>query len=386
MSRKALFASSNFWTSPFQVGSHAIAHALLRMGWQVAFISDPLSPFHLFKKDLSLNLQRFTIYRHGGLSTHQGKLWAYLPMAACIPRNHLFLRSQLVFKNWPQFTFPNIVRTVRQQGFGEVDLLYLDNSTQSFWIDKIKHKKSLLRIVDNYSARQEYTPCNLTAEKKLAEEVDLVIYSAAKLKSYISKFRVKSARFFPNGVDFDHFNRPRKNSPPEYENIPHPRIVYVGETETRFDYELVKTAALRLPDYSFIIIGNTDPMKKIFKEAANVYLLGTKLYENLPSYLQFADTGIIPYNLKKHKKLIDSVNPLKLHQYFAAGLPVVAASGRELESMKTAAHLYSSADQFIRSLQEVTQQKVVQEDLFNFARGLDWQPRVEALMADLQLI
>jgi len=386
MSRKALFASSNFWTSPYKVGTHAIAHALLRMGWQVAFISDPLSPFHFFKKDLSLSRQRFAIYRRGGLSTHQGKLWAYLPMAACIPRNYPFFRSPLVFNNWPQLTFPNLFRTVRQQGFGEVDLLYLDNPTQSFWINKVKHKKSLLRIVDNYSARQKYTQCNLAAEKKLVEEVDLVIYSAAKLKSYITKFQIKSTRFFPNGVDFDHFNQPRKNSPAEYANIPHPRIVYVGETEARFDYDLVKTAALRLPDYSFIIIGNDTLLKKIFRKTANVYLLGTKLYEDLPSYLQFADAGIIPYNLKKHKTLIDSVNPLKLHQYFAAGLPVVAARGSEIESMETPAHLYRSEDQFVRSLQEITQQKVVPEDLFDYAKGLDWQPRVEALMADLQLI
>jgi len=385
MSRKALFASSNFWTSPSQVGTHAIAHALLRMGWQVAFISDPLSPFHFFKKDLSLSRQRFRIYRQGGLSTHQGKLWAYLPMAAFIPRNYPLLRSSLVFKNWPQLTFPNLFRTIRQHDFGEVDLLYLDNSTQSFWIDKVKYKKSLFRIVDNYSAHKKYTPCNLAAEKKLAERVDLIIYTAAKLKSYLTKFQINSARFFPNGVNFDHFNRPRKNLPAEYANIPHPRIVYVGETKTRFDYNLVKTAALRLPDYSFIIIGNDNLLKKFFRKTTNVYLLGTKPYEDLPSYLQFADAGIIPYNLKKHKTLIDSVNPLKLHQYFAAGLPVLAARGSELENMKTPAHLYRSEDQFVRSLQEITQQKVVPEDLFDYAKDLDWQPRVEALMADLQL-
>ncbi len=385
MSRKALFASSNFWTSPSQVGTHSIARALLRMGWQVAFISDPLSPFHFLKKDRSLNLQRFEIYRRGGLSAYQGKLWAYLPLAAFVPWNYPFFRSPLVFKNWPQLTCPNLLHTVRRHGFGKVDLLYFDNSIQPFWLDKIKYKKSLFRIVDNYSACKKYTSCNRVAEKKLAEGVDLILYSAAKLKSYITEFQVKSARFFPNGVDFAHFNRPRSAPPLDYKEIPRPRVVYVGEMETRFDYDLVKAAARRLPAYSFILIGNNAGLRNFFQEMTNVYLLGPKPYEELPVYLQYSDVGIIPYNLKKHKKLIDFVNPLKLHQYFAAGLPVIAARGSELENMQTSAHLYENEDQFVQALREIPRQKVVPEDLFKQVRGLDWQVRVEALLVDLKL-
>jgi hypothetical protein len=40
-------ACSNPWNSVFQVGSHHLAREFLKLGYEVAFISDPISPFHL---------------------------------------------------------------------------------------------------------------------------------------------------------------------------------------------------------------------------------------------------------------------------------------------------------------------------------------------------
>jgi len=46
MSKKVLMAVANYYTSPFQVGSHHYARAFEKLGYEVLFISNPISPIH----------------------------------------------------------------------------------------------------------------------------------------------------------------------------------------------------------------------------------------------------------------------------------------------------------------------------------------------------
>ncbi|MGE3807237.1 MAG: glycosyl transferase, partial [Gemmataceae bacterium] len=64
--KRILMACSNYWNSPFQVGSHHLARGFARAGWQVAFLSDPQSPWHLCG-GLSRDLwRRLGSYARGG--------------------------------------------------------------------------------------------------------------------------------------------------------------------------------------------------------------------------------------------------------------------------------------------------------------------------------
>lgn len=385
MSKKALIISTNHWNSPSQVGTHAISNKLAGNGWDVAFISEPISPFHLLKSDRFQIDQRFDIYHSGGITDCDNQIWAYVPFALFTPQNYPFFRSRFVYQYWQKFTFPRLLKLLIKRGFVDVDLLYFDNPMQAFWLDYINCKKSVFRVVDNYSGYQKYSRHSRQQEKRLCEDVDLVLYTASNLKSLVRKYNTKKAIFFPNGVDFNHFNTLPVEPPEEYISIPSPRVVYVGEMRIRFDFELVKYAAKQSPDFSFILIGDDFIAKKFFKNIPNVYVLGPKRYELLPAYLHFADIGMIPYNLQKHSSLINFVNPLKLNQYFAAGLPVVASRGEELVNMKTPAYLYKDADEFIRILIDLQQSSIDRDHLIKFAQNGDWKEKVLELLEELQL-
>ena len=54
----------------------------------------------------------------------------------------------------------------------------------------------------------------------------------------------------------------------------------------------------------------------------NVHLLGRKAYADLPPYMKRFDVGLIPFRLNE---LTRNVNPIKLREYFSAGLPVVSS-------------------------------------------------------------
>jgi len=57
-------------------------------------------------------------------------------------------------------------------------------------------------------------------------------------------------------------------------------------------------------------------------QAPNLHVLGARPYSQLPAYVQAFDVGIIPYIESPWTRTVD---PLKLLEYLAAGIPVVAS-------------------------------------------------------------
>jgi len=75
--------------------------------------------------------------------------------------------------------------------------------------------------------------------------------------------------------------------------------------------------------------------------AANVHLLGSRPYAELPGYLQHADLGLLPFNNHPGNA---ARSPMKLYEYAAAGLPVVARRTPELERRNEPfVHFYDDA-------------------------------------------
>ena len=87
-------------------------------------------------------------------------------------------------------------------------------------------------------------------------------------------------------------------------------------------------------------IGLGDPSTDVSALAAepNIHLFGARTYEQLPSVLRGADAGLIPY---ARNQLTDSIFPMKVYEYLAAGLPVVATP---LPSLTGVAAVASAAD------------------------------------------
>ncbi len=66
MSKKVLMAVANYYTLPFQVGSHHYARAFEKLGYEVLFISNPISPIHKIFANSNELKERERIYKRGG--------------------------------------------------------------------------------------------------------------------------------------------------------------------------------------------------------------------------------------------------------------------------------------------------------------------------------
>jgi glycosyltransferase involved in cell wall biosynthesis len=383
LKKKVLMACSNYWTSPFQVGSHHIARGFLKAGWEVAFISDPISPFHMIQGISDTLRERYAIYETGGKYYKEGSLWTYTPGALFVPQNKPFLKSKWVIDNWQNYTYPNVIETVKRHGFGEVDLIYFDSPFQRFWLSEIHFQKSVLRIPDYTAGFAKYNAALQYAEHYLAHNVDELLYTAHHLREYVEAMQPKRMRYFPNGVDFAHFAAGERKLPDEYRAIPEPRAIYVGAMKEWFDFDLVNYLAAQLPEVSFVLVGPDHLAQKRLHSLSNLFVLGRKAYSELPSYLHHADLGIIPFDVAGHPQLIHSVNPLKLYEYMACGLPVVSVAWRELNHLHPPASLCVTREQFARQIINTLAQKTDSSVLIAYAREKDWSRLILQLIANL---
>jgi len=183
------------------------------------------------------------------------------------------------------------------------------------------------------------------AETRFAGRADLVLASAPSLAA---RMRTLAGNVLdaPNVADTALFARALEPGPVDaaLDALPHPRVVFTGAVvATKLDVPLLVELARARPQWSFALVGPVgpgDPRTDVSALAAepNVHLLGPRAYAELPHVLRGADVGLIPY---ARNELTDAIFPMKVYEYLAAGLPVVATA---LPSIVGVAEVATAAD------------------------------------------
>lgn len=375
---QALFCVSNSWASPFRVGSRHLAEGLASKGWKIAFVSDPVMPLHLLKINKKEIRERFKLC-FGSRRRISANIWAWTPFAAATPRDWPFFRSRLLSQNWHNLVLPGMKNSLAIAGFKEFDLVYVDSPLQAYWHKPIKRKKTIFRLADNISAfpdrRADFIKTGL---QNICQNADYVLYTSLSLAPLAGSLTQNKSLYFPNGVNFAHFAAAAP-IPKEYADA-RPKVVYAGSFGPWFLWSWVRDAASQLPDALFYLIGPGSKTGAKNLGLANVTGLGPRSYEQLPGYFQHANAGIIPFDQKGNKSLVDDINPLKLYEYLASGLPVVASSWQTLKNLNPPVKLCASVNDFIAALSATLTNKTAnRKELQAFARNFDWQNNIATL-------
>ena len=369
MPKKILIAASNYWSSPYQVGSHHYARIFAKKGWQVFFVSDPISPFHFLLKDKTQVRERYRIYR--GMGENDNNIKTYVPMALLTPNEKPIFRSEMVSNKWYKATFPNLIKYVKKMGFGEVDLLWFDSIIQHFWINEIKYNRSILRVADKIDSFKKINSNLKRMESLLMKDVDHIIYTAETLRTYLNGYEEKIFHI-SNGVNLEHFQKANRDIPEDFKNIPKPRVIYVGAIDEWFDVGLLYELASKRNNISFVIIGDPAIDLSRISTLSNVFILGRKDYKDIPSFLYNSDIGIIPFKLDH--PIVNSINPIKLYEYMACGLPVIATKWKELEMISSPAYLAKGTGSFLKGLDEYLK-NYSREKSTEFSKSNSWESR-----------
>jgi glycosyltransferase involved in cell wall biosynthesis len=183
--------------------------------------------------------------------------------------------------------------------------------------------------VDDIAAQERIDTASFrAAEARFAARADLVLASAPALAK---RLRTVSGNVLdaPNVADTELFSQALSPGAPDpaVAALPGPRIVFTGAiVSIKLDMALLAQLARLRPSWSFALVGPVgpgDPHTDVSALAAeaNVHLLGRRDYAQLPAVLRAADVGLIPY---ARNELTESIFPMKVYEYLAAGLPVIA--------------------------------------------------------------
>lgn len=196
-------------------------------------------------------------------------------------------------------------------------------------LNELDPKIVVYHCVDDIAAHERIdTDSFEAAERRFASRADLVLASAPALAEKMTRLS-SNVLFAPNVADTGLFAQALEPGPVDaaLEALPEPRIVFTGAiVSTKLDFRLIVELARLRPHWSIVLVGPIGPGQpdvdvSPLEGEPNVHLLGARRYEELPAVLRGAHAGLIPYEVNQ---LTRSVFPMKVYEYLAAGLPVVA--------------------------------------------------------------
>ena len=215
----------------------------------------------------------------------------------------------------------------------------------------LKPDKVIYYCVDEWSAFT-YLDGRLmrNLENSMIAQSNLVITSAEAL--YQSKQHLHPHTYLvPHGVDSEHFAGVRSQATevaPELKDLPRPVIGFWGLIHEWIDFELLEHVAKRHPEWSLVLIGKTDVDCATLRKLPNVHFVGQRQYSSLPGYAKGFTAAILPF---KMNRLTENVNPIKLQEYLAAGLPVVSTALPEVKKYASVVRIAATADEFVKMLE-----------------------------------
>ncbi len=196
-------------------------------------------------------------------------------------------------------------------------------------IDVLDPSLIVYHCVDDIAAHGRIDAASFAAaEARFAARADLVLASAPALAERLRGIS-GNVLYAPNVADTELFSRALDAGPvdPAIAALPSPRIVFTGAiVAVKLDLALLAELARLRRGFSFALVGPVGPGEPRADISAitgqpNIHLLGPRAYRQLPGVLRGADAGLIPY---ARNALTESIFPMKVFEYLAAGLPVVA--------------------------------------------------------------
>lgn len=164
-------------------------------------------------------------------------------------------------------------------------------------------------------------------ERLLLAQADIVFGTSLALCRSKSNGR-RPTVYLPQGVDAAHFDRESlPGAPVEIASLPRPIIGFQGIVGGRVDLGLLEQVARAFPSASVVTVGKVEANLQPLLRLPNFRAFGAVPYAQLPRWIQAFDIGLIAYAKDGHTA---SINPLKLLEYLALGIPVVSVPLPEL--------------------------------------------------------
>lgn len=228
-------------------------------------------------------------------------------------------------------------------------------------------------------------------EEEAVRKADVTLVTSMELKRLKSR-QAGHVYYLPNAADVRLFNEATHSGgprPAELMRIPPDKriILYMGNICQRVDYELLVKLA-RIETYYLVMVG--PQTHDLYRNAGmdkmnNVVFTGRKDLKELPSYLRFADCCIIPFLCIP---LTQSIYPLKINEYLAAGKPVVTTDfSEDIINFGDVALVSKTHNEFIDNVAKAIESNSPDKQLqrMGYVAANNWRARADELLKLIDL-
>lgn len=221
--------------------------------------------------------------------------------------------------------------------------------------------------------------------RRALAEADLVFAVSEHYRRWLAERTACAVVPLGNGVEFERFARPAA-APPALASLPRPRVGYVGLLSHFLDFDLLEELRRRRGRGTLVLIGPETPATRErlagFARREGVVRMGPMPYAQVPAALQALDVGLIPFRAQDPH--VEGINPNKVYQYLAAGLPVVTTPIGDL--MPHPEGLFFAADPpaFLAAVERALALPPAPEARRALARPFDWDAIAARMVAAIE--
>jgi teichuronic acid biosynthesis glycosyltransferase TuaH len=283
-----------------------------------------------------------------------------------------------------QFSFRRHVRNVATRMGLRRPVLWLNPHYALHMVGRMGESAVIYDVTDDWSMLSQSPQSRRRVIKQdaaLCRAADAVVVCSERLREMKSTLTDKVHRI-PNGVDAAHYYAVLDGQgplPSEAERWPRPVFGYTGTIHPdRIDIDLIEKVARSIKAGSMVLVGpNHLPpaCQQRLARCDNVFLHSQIPYSQIPNYMRAFDVCITPH---KVTPFTESLNPIKLWEYLAAGKPIVSTDVAGFRDYPGLVYIASDAREFVEKLAAA----LVEDSLRRTARRTEaghhsWEARAD---------
>lgn len=314
---------------------------------EILIIFSPVSFISRLLREKTENLStQFNIIKKGLLST----TYRVNNKISLVSITSLIPESNNIFCKIERMIIAHRIKRIIKKSKIKYNMLWISNPLIIDIASRIHLKTTVFDAIDNLLVHPQMRRWNKKIKEAYAwvtKKADIIFIGSENQRNLFNN--KSNIKLLTNGVDEIFFKNPCSTIPADFMNITHPIIGYCGAIQNRLNTNLIYEAARTLPQYSFVFVGpviSKDHIS-ILKGLKNVYFLGTKRFNEIPSYISQFDVAIIPHEVNE---FTESMNPLKIYEYLACGKPVVTTPVYGSSQFKNYIYIAENPNEFITCL------------------------------------
>lgn len=189
----------------------------------------------------------------------------------------------------------------------------------------------------------------------------------------------------PNGVHVEHYESVANTSLPAHkiaENWTKPVFGYTGTIHgDRVDVSLIVAVAQAYPLATIAMVGPNlldRAEQQLLDRFSNIVFTGSQPYTDLPDIMRAFDVCMVPHRVTP---FTESLNPIKLWEYLAAGKPIVSTNVAGFRDFANLVFVSRTHEEFVKELSAaLTTDKSSSRDRQAVAQQHSWDSRVDDVL------